>query len=84
MKKTTKVGIGVLVGALALTIADDFCRRKELNNKKRSVKYWKKRWRKEMNDRIDWGFLARKYRWNRDFFGLEAIDKEYDECMRIT
>lgn len=81
MKKTTKVGIGVLVGALALTIMDDLCLRTHIRDLREREKVLEEDLEKETNDSIDWQFMARDYRWHRDFIGLEELDKRHDQLF---
>lgn len=85
MRKTTKkICVGGLVVALALAIADDICRRGDLKYARERLDEEKANWEKEMRSRIDWMYMARSYRWNREVFGLEYLDNQYDEMRKPT
>lgn len=80
MKRIVKtMGIVGPIGALALTIADDICHRNELSCAEDEYNELDEMWEKEMKLRIEWMSLAEDYRWHRDIFGLERLDKQYDD-----
>lgn len=84
MRKTAKkICVGGLVMALSLAIADDICRREDLKYTQKRLVEETSNWEKEMRSRIDWMYMAREYRWNRDFSGLECLDNRFDDLAAI-